>query len=500
MSSNHLIVKIDTPNNVVVREVEPQTPMCSEKKKVPFKMCLAGHEHSLDDDTGKFYDSLIIEPIDATQETVNDEGKNGPPERKRKKKKEEPLPLKVWVELRAPIDQHISIEITEMQDALQITIKEIIPETQEEVAQTQEEQSAQDIKTSQEDFTPSVGKISSTENADEKNDSTVLKNQDDQTDCLDQEAHSRETVISTELDTENESMYEAPETDNEPGEKEPLTCEDMKHTPPSLTVSEPGHIQVEKVPDVSHDQTVENVQLENVPEVPDNQTSEDEVNKHDNTEIPIPLLLPCPKEPQPLFKLIVDLQQYLHELLQELWKTTASLPEGVERRTFLENSYECCLRQLQLYEQMRLLQDSEEVENLPKSPEPQRKSEATSDEHEMGHNAITQGENKNKMVSVKTQTEFPETSKLKAVHRQFVSAKKFRRQSKAVHPKIATKTKMETQNIRHQSKPGQNQDTTSDEDNNPVKEVSFWRRFKKAVTPSFMRQYKDKSKPANMER
>lgn len=145
---------------------------------------------------------------------------------------------------------------------------------------------------------------------------------------------------------------------------------------------------------VSDEQTQENVQVENVPEVLDNQTSKAAGYKnqsHNNAQIPIPLLYPCPTEPQTLLRLIVHLQQHLHFLLEELWKTTPCLPEGIEKRTFLKENYECCLTQLHLYVKIRLLKDLEEIAKLPKCPEYQTnkaKSETRSEESELGHNAV----------------------------------------------------------------------------------------------------------------
>lgn len=110
-----------------------------------------------------------------------------------------------------------------------------------------------------------------------------------------------------------------------------------------------------------------------------------------NAQIPIPLLYPCPTEPQTLLRLIVHLQQHLHFLLEELWKTTPCLPEGIEKRTFLKENYECCLTQLHLYVKIRLLKDLDEIAKLPKCPEYQTnkaKSETRSEESELGHNAV----------------------------------------------------------------------------------------------------------------
>lgn len=82
---------------------------------------------------------------------------------------------------------------------------------------------------------------------------------------------------------------------------------------------------------------------------------------------------------------------------------------------------------------------------------------------------ISQEDNKKKMVSVQTQIDLPETSKLKSVHRWSVSAQtkmdaeETRCQSKPVHQTIVTQTKMNAEETRHQSKPGKNQDNISEE-------------------------------------
>lgn len=100
-----------------------------------------------------------------------------------------------------------------MQDASLVTVKESTSKTKETVVQPEEKQpiKCKDVKKTPEENFPATSicmtSESSTENVDEKHDSSVLEKRGDQADCLEKETFINENVISApQLVTKNESI------------------------------------------------------------------------------------------------------------------------------------------------------------------------------------------------------------------------------------------------------------------------------------------------------
>lgn len=70
----------------------------------------------------------VKESISKTQETVDEQGDKRLPKPKRKKKM---IPFRAWLELHSPLDEKVSDENTEKQDASLVTVKESTYKPQE---------------------------------------------------------------------------------------------------------------------------------------------------------------------------------------------------------------------------------------------------------------------------------------------------------------------------------------------------------------------------------